>query len=154
MAAARQARKPKPRSRSGYEERIQADLEERGIAYEYEPVAFKITVPVPRIKCQDCGAAITRVTRYTPDFRLGGRDHYLEAKGKLTAHERRRLEAFFEQHVKGKPGWRFRILFMRDNWMTPKKKARYSDWARKLGIECAVGEAVPEAWVQFRRTEG
>jgi len=36
---------------------------------------------------------------------------------------------------------------MRDNWLTAGKKERYTDWARKLGIECAVGEDIPEDWL-------
>lgn len=126
-----------------------ADLEARDIYYEYEPRAFPITVEVPRVKCPACGSKITRVTRYTPDFQLGGGEFWVEAKGKLTPSDRRRLEAFQAQHVKGKPGVRFRVIFMRDNWLTGKKRKRYSDWAREAGIECAVGARIPEEWTSW-----
>lgn len=126
-----------------------ADLEARGVYFEYEPRAFAITVEVPRIKCQACGSKITRVTRYTPDFQLGGADFWVEAKGKLTPNDRRRLEAFQAQHVTGKPGVRFRVIFMRDNWLTGTKRKRYSDWARETGIVCAVGDRIPEEWTKW-----
>lgn len=124
-----------------------ADLTARGIEFEYEAETFKITVPVSRVKCQACGVDVTRVTRYTPDFRFYRGIHrwplYVEAKGKLTPHERRRLEAFRAQHAAG-----FAILFQRDNWLTAGKKKRYSDWAEELGIPWAVGERIPEEWLQ------
>ena len=125
------------------------DLDSRGVFYEYEPVAHRIVVPVPRLKCPKCGSAITRETRYTPDFRIGGYDIWIEAKGKLTPNDQRRLIAFQEQHVKDKPGVRFYVIFMRDNWLTRTKRARYTDWARKHDIPCAVGNSIPEEWVKW-----
>lgn len=126
-----------------------ADLEARGIAYAYEPDALKIVIPVARVRCQVCGEAVTRVTRYTPDFRFvrDGSWFYVEAKGKLTPHERRRLEAFWEQWC-GEGGYGFAVLFQRNNWLTAGKKKRYSDWAEELGIPWAVGERIPEEWLQ------
>jgi hypothetical protein len=126
------------------------DLDERGIHYEYEPRAFRITVPVPRLKCQVCGEKITRETRYTPDFQIAGYEIWIEAKGKLTPNDQRRLIAFNEQHVIDKPGIRFYLLFMRDNWLTPKKRKRYTEWASDNGINCAVGTSVPEEWVKWK----
>lgn len=128
-----------------------ARLEARGVSYEYEPDTFDIVVDVPRVKCQACGVQVRRKTRYTPDFRFfdgEGNAVYVEAKGKLTAHERRRLEAFVSQYIEGQRFVFFGILFMRDNWLTAGKKERYTDWARKLGIECAVGEDIPEDWIK------
>lgn len=128
-----------------------ASLEARGVDYEYEAETFKITVPVARVKCQACGVDVTRATRYTPDFRFllaDGECLYVEAKGKLTPHERRRLAAFQEQHINGSRYTGFAILFQRNNWLTPAKKARYSDWADEHGIPWAVGESVPEEWLQ------
>jgi len=126
-----------------------ADLEARRIEYEYEPDTFSIVVDVPRVKCQECGVQVQRKTRYTPDFRfvVAGEQLYVEAKGKLTPHERRRLEAFWEQHVRNSGCRDFSILFMRDNWLTAGKKERYTDWARKLGIRCAVGDSIPGEWL-------
>lgn len=137
------------RARSGFERRIMADLKARGIAYAYEPDALKIVIPVARVRCQACGEAVTRVTRYTPDFRFvrGGNWFYVEAKGKLTPHERRRLAAFWEQWC-GEGGYGFAVLFQRNNWLTAGKKKRYSDWAEELGIPWAVGERIPEEWLQ------
>lgn len=124
-----------------------ADLEARGEFFLYEPDTFKITVPVARVKCQECGVAVTRVTRYTPDFLVhrsnGDGIIYVEAKGKLTPHERRRLEAFHAQYGH----LAFAVIFQRNNWLTPAKKARYSDWADEHGIPWAVGESVPEEWL-------
>lgn len=126
-----------------------ADLDERGVLYEYEPRSFPITTPVPRLKCPDCGAAITRRTRYTPDFliRKGAQEVYIEAKGKFTPNDQRRVLAFYEEHVKGKPGVRFYMLFMRNDWLTKKHKNRNTDWCRKNGINCGVGDSIPEEWI-------
>jgi hypothetical protein len=60
------------------------------------------------------------------------------------------LIAFNEQHVSDKPGIRFYLLFMRDNWLTAKKRKRYTEWASDNGINCAVGTSVPEEWVKWK----
>lgn len=141
----------RPTSRSGFERAVMRDLDERGVNYEYEPQAFQIEVEVPRIKCQACGAAIIRKTRYTPDLRLPGEFHYIECKGKLTPNEQRRLKAFHVQHVLNHPNRRFRILFMRDNWLTKNKRKRYTEWATEAGIESAVGTRIPDGWITWER---
>ena len=136
-------------SRSGFERAIMRDLDDRGVHYDYESRAFRIIVPVPRLKCQECGAKITRETRYTPDFQIAGYEVWIEAKGKLTPNDQRRIVAFNEQHVLNKPGVRYYLLFMRDNWLTKTKRKRYTDWARDNGIRCAVGAEVPEEWLKW-----
>jgi hypothetical protein len=59
------------------------------------------------------------------------------------------LIAFNEQHVIDKPGIRFYLLFMRDNWLTKNKRKRYTDWASEHEINSAVGESIPEEWVKW-----
>jgi hypothetical protein len=80
---------------------------------------------------------------------MHGHFNYIEAKGKLTPNEQRRLLAFKRQYIDGHPEHRFRIMFMRNNWLTKKQRARYVDWAEKNEIECVVGVSIPEEWVTY-----
>jgi len=128
--------------RSGLEDRVIADLEKRGIPYGYETKTFKFPRRVHRGLCGACGSKDVSVEReYTPDLEVGG--FWVEIKGKLTGEIRSRMEDF----LKAYPGIDLRFLFQRDNWITKKHKARYSDWCTKLGLKYYVGEEVPEEWI-------
>lgn len=127
--------------RSGYEKRVTDDLTKREIEYFYEPDILVYPFPIRGSKCTQCGSPATRTGRYTPDLKfLNG--SYCELKGKLTSANRTRLVAFRA----ARPEVVLRILFQADNWTTSKHKQRYTDWAKSVGFECAVGESIPLAW--------
>lgn len=133
--------------RSGFEARVAEDLKKRGIPFEYEPTTFVLhVVDVGRL-CNSCGSNdVARVSRYTPDFRLGN-NRYVETKGRLTSKERRIILAFWEQVAKPND-LGYYVLLQRDNWMTKAKKQRYSDWLKRMGIPYAVGEKIPDEWTR------
>ena len=128
--------------RSGFEQKLRAQLDEDGVAYKYEPESFVLRLKVPGHQCNECGSKdVGRDSRYTPDFLLTGPDLFIEAKGKFTAKDRKRCLAFHEQfgHL------RYAIVFMRNNRLTKGSETYYTDWALKHGIPCAVG-SIPEEW--------
>lgn len=130
---------------STYEDNIIKDLEDRGVAYEYEPRSFKYTRPVHRGRCTVCESKSVVVERsYTPDIRLLLSDTWIEAKGKFTPENRGKMEDF----LRGNPEIDLRFLFQRDNWITKNHKSKYSDWCKKLGVKYAIGIRVPDEWVE------
>lgn len=129
--------------RSGYEERIAADLKERSVEFTYEANCLAYDLPVKGAVCGKCRApAVFRTAHYTPDFYFKN-GTYVEAKGKFTSTNRTRLVAFRAS----RPDVILRLLFQADNWLTSKHKQRYSDWATKNGIDWAIGESVPGIWL-------
>ena len=138
----------KTRFRSKFEARVAANMDRNGIGWKYEPTTFRILLPATRGHiCADCRSKqISRETTYTPDFQLEN-GIYVEAKGKFDARSRKAILAF---------AWRYplsplRLVFQRDNWMTPRRKQRYSDWAKANGFVFAIGESVPVAWIKEKR---
>lgn len=138
-----------PAYRSKFEERLGAELTRAGIQFQYEHRPFAISVPTGH-KCQRCEADVYRKSRFTPDFFIGqpkldGYDGWIiEAKGKFTANDRKRLLALvgtYGMHYK------FGILFMRDNKLSKSSNTRYSDWCKQHGIEYAVGTFKKE-WLE------
>jgi hypothetical protein len=120
-----------------------ADLDKRGIKYEYEQTKFTYIRPVRSAHCRGCGGReVGRIARYTPDLKVRGM--FIELKGRLTSSNRTQLVEFSED----RPDVKLRLLFQRDNFLTTKKRVRYSEWAKSKGFECAVGEKVPDAWLQ------
>ena len=128
--------------RSKFETRVGIDLEERGIAFEYELESYKYKAKPYNAKCEDCnGKNVFETRSYTPDFFLPN-GVIVEAKGRWRPKERKILKALQESN----PELDIRMLFMRDNWLTTKHLQRYSDWCNKNNIEYAVGR-VPESWL-------
>lgn len=110
----------------------------------YEPQTYKFKVPITGSKgiCLACGSsAVSKYSHYSPDFEIGVRT-FIEAKGKFTSSNRRRLVAFSEEH----PDVKICILFQRDNWLTGKHASKYSQWAKKYGFTYAIGEHPPVEW--------
>lgn len=129
--------------RSGYERGVREWLDAYGVPYEYETRQYNITVAVPGCYCLGCGAKkILRDTTYTPDFYLPSTGVVLETKGKFDARARKIALAMLEQY----PEVDYRIMLQRDNWLTGKKKQRYSDWLEKHQIPHSVGKYPPPAW--------
>lgn len=137
---------------SGLEEKVIKDLEERGIRYEYEPEEIEYEKSIHRAHCKRCGRGdgCVQFRRYVPDLRINveGQSFLVEIKGKFTAENRGRMEAVRKTH----PDLDLRFLFQRDNWLTRKQKTRYSDWATAHGFQWAVGEKVPQEWLEVRQS--
>lgn len=119
--------------RSGFEEKIAGQLKAFGVDWSYETSKLKYTVE--------------RV--YTPDFDIiiGPPNNpknvlYIESKGYFTSADRTKLLRVKEAH----PEKDIRLVFQVDNWMTKRKKQRYTDWATKHGFPCAVGK-IPDDWL-------
>lgn len=82
---------------------------------------------------------------YIPDFPLRKKDGtlmFIEYKGYLRPSDRAKMIAV----KKCNPNLDIRIVFARDNYLTKRKKSRYSDWARSNGFPCSIG-TVPKEWV-------
>ena len=137
-------KRPAPKRRSGFEDRVEASLKAKGVRYKYEPKTYEVWVEtaVRGAVCRECGhTKFKKKQTYTPDFVLSNGVH-IEAKGRLTVDNRRKYLAFVEQY----PGIKFRLLFQRDNPITKGSKTKYSDWCTKNGIEYSIGEEVPDEW--------
>ena len=117
-------------SRSTLEERVQADLDYRGIAYEYEPCKLPYTV--------------TR--NYIPDLKIG--DIYVEVKGYFRSEAQRKMRNMKELH----PELDIRFLFQRNNSPVQGAKKRKdgtkmtcAEWAEKHNFIYAEG-MIPDEW--------
>lgn len=134
-------RKARPQYRSNFEGGLGARLEREGVPFQYEAETYTIYLQVPGAKCLKCDGKAIKESRYTPDFFLpsGGsqRAWVIEAKGKFTPRDRKRVLALLE-YWPGLRG-RFAMLFMRDNKLSKSSKTRYSDWCKANGIPYAIG---------------
>lgn len=133
-----------PKYRSGLERRVVADLERRGIEFEYEPSPLPYFTKVRMGVCPSCGSPnVYQHHWYTPDL-VFPNGVYVEIKGKFTGTMRTKMLAV----KKNNPDSDIRMLFQSDNWISKKKASRYSDWCEKNGFTYHIGEEVPESWVQ------
>jgi hypothetical protein len=82
---------------------------------------------------------------YTPDFIIGSL--IIEAKGRFVSSDRTKMLAAKEAN----PNLDIRMLFMRDQWCTKKKRKRYSDWCNDHNIPFAFGTALPKSWLRESR---
>jgi hypothetical protein len=130
--------------RSGLEARVIDDLEQRGIKYEYETTSYEWFDKSPGV-CEACDTkGATYVSRwYTPDIWLPMERYWVEVKGKFTARDRKIALGVQYSH----PDVEIRFLFQKDNWLTPVRAQRYSEWAIKNGFKCAIGERIPDEWI-------
>lgn len=132
--------------RSKFEARLGDGLDKAGIPFGYETETFKIVVPVRGVRCVGCKSNIVvRDTRYTPDFFFPR--WIIEAKGRFTANDRKRVLAVRAALYDAKDARLFGMLFMRDNTLSKSSKTRYSDWCRETGVPFAVGEFKKE-WLK------
>lgn len=140
---------------SGYEAKVLSDLEERGIPFSYNPDSLEIQLPLRGGHCTKCGGSGKELYKsgvYTVDVRLEGPEdyqwptcRYVELKGRLTSFDRTRLKALWAAW-----GQKFKlfILFQRDNTINKGSKTRYSDWAKGVGFTVAVGDKIPQEWIE------
>lgn len=121
--------------RSGFEEKVQKNLKERGITYEYEGKENVIHYTIPESS-----------HKYTPDFifnRGDGSKLYVEAKGRLDPADRFKMILVKKQH----PELDIRLLFMRDQPIRKGSKTMYSTWAEKNNFKYSIGLEVPNEWL-------
>ena len=111
--------------RSGLEQRIADQLDERGAKYEYESVNISYEA----------------VHRYTPDFVLPN-GVILEIKGRFTGKDRTKHLQIKKAH----PDLDIRFVFQRNNTLGPKSSTRYSEWCEKHGFQYCFIE-IPAEWL-------
>jgi DNA-directed RNA polymerase subunit RPC12/RpoP len=133
----------KPNYRSKLEERVCNNLRNRRIDFTYEPYQIAYTTEVRPAYCANCGhKVILKERNYTPDVVLGN-GIVVEIKGKFTGEMRTKMLAVRRCN----PDLDIRMLFQANNWLTRKKKQRYSDWCDRNGFIYHVGEQIPSDWV-------
>ena len=133
--------------RSKYEKLIAQDLFSRGVTYGYEKYSYEYDAPISqrRVSCLSCGSTdLVRTAWYTPDFWLPS-GTIVEAKGRFTAFDRRKILAVREDHEELLEN--LKMIFMRDNKIHKNSTTKYSDWCEANGIDYAIGTAVPEEWL-------
>lgn len=108
----------KPRSK--FEGRVRDAL---GAAWAYETVSLPYTL----------------ANHYWPDFVQENRRVLIEAKGRFTGHDRRKMLAAKAAN----PDWEFRICFMRNNALYKGSKSTYMGWAAKHGFRATVFPVLP-----------
>ena len=118
-------------SRSTLEERVQQNLNARGVAYEYEPC--KLPYVVER--------------NYIPDLKIN--DMYIEVKGYFRQDAQRKMRSMKEQH----PDLDIRFLFQRNKSTIQGAKKRKdgtkmtcAEWAKRHGFIYAE-EIIPDEWL-------
>lgn len=82
---------------------------------------------------------------YLTDFKIttkSGHDIYVETKGRLTSHDRKKYLAV----RKSNPGIDLRFVFGRNNMIGKSPKNRYSDWCEANGFKYAF-EEIPSEWL-------
>ena len=135
-------RKKRAIRRSGFEDKVEANLKQRGIQYEYEKHKLKYT----KVVCPHCGRDASTGS-YTPDFvfaRPSGVRLVVECKGYLDSPTR----TLMERVKRDNPTEDIRFLFQRDNPIRKGSKTRYTEWALKKGFPSAVGIEVPSDWLK------
>lgn len=113
----------KAKRRSHFEDTIEKTLKQTIKNLEYEPEAFTYVLE----------------RKYTPDFYIPDLDIYLEAKGLFTSADRTKMLNFKRQY----PTIDIRLIFMQDNWLSKKRKKRYSEWAKDNGFPYSVWPHLP-----------
>jgi hypothetical protein len=78
---------------------------------------------------------------YTPDFFLAS-GIIIEAKGRFTAADRRKMLAVKRDH----PELQLVLLFMRNNKIRKNSQTKYSDWCEANGFDYAIG-TLKEEWL-------
>lgn len=119
--------------RSGFEEKFAAYLKAKRVFYSYENtrVPYQVTI----------------TNNYLPDFEISKDNNdvmFIECKGYFTPSDRKKLLFVRESN----PFIDLRIVFQYDNWMTKKRKKRYSDWCKDHGFKYHVGASLPKEWLE------
>lgn len=129
--------------RSEYERRQANRLIANGVVFLYESIQMGYEGAVTNGFCADCNSPNVLTKRlYTPDFYFPDTEIFVETKGKFDAPNRTKMK-----QVCGQGSEDIRMVFMRDNWLTRKKKMSYSRWCTINDIQYAVGD-IPLEWVK------
>lgn len=114
--------------RSGLEEKIASQLEDLGVAVEYEKFKIKYKVNEDRT--------------YTPDWKLPN-GIIVESKGRFTATDRKKHLLVKAQ----RPDLDIRFVFSNSRAKLNKgSKTTYADWCNKHGFIFA-DKLIPEEWL-------
>lgn len=76
---------------------------------------------------------------YHPDWTVDDGAWYLEAKGKFTGADRRKMLAV----IRDNPGVDIRMVFMRNNKLSKVSKTTYGAWCDKHGIKWSLFPKLP-----------
>lgn len=115
--------------RSGLEEKVSKQLEDLGVAYEYEKL--KITYEVHENRT------------YTPDFKILANGIIVETKGRFVTADRKKHLLIKKQH----PEIDIRFVFSNSNAKLQKKSpTSYADWCNKNGFLYA-DKLIPQEWL-------
>ena len=115
--------------RSGLEVSVGKQLNEEGVAWNYEPYRIPYT---PKIQ------------HYTPDFSIGsvGRELLIETKGRFLAKDRTKHLLLKEEY----PNMDLRFVFTNPNQKLYKgSRTTYGQWCDKHGFKYAKG-TIPREW--------
>lgn len=86
---------------------------------------------------------VLETRKYTPDFTLPNKV-ILEAKGRMTGRDRKKMLLVKEQH----PDRDIRFVFMYPkNKLSAKSNTRYWQWAEKHGFPWC-GPEIPKEWLE------
>ena len=118
--------------RSAFEKEIADQAKKDRIKFEYEPSEGRIEW-------------VDKVKTYTPDFVLPN-GIIVEAKGRLTVHDRKKHMQIKKQH----PDLDIRFIFQYNNPITKGSKTRYTDWADKNGFPWAM-KHIPKEWKKEKK---
>ncbi len=125
-------------SRGSLEPKVMADLEARGISYEYEPFSLKYVFEAS----------------YTPDIVLPN-GVIVEIKGKFDRDDQRKMDLVVKQH----PDKDIRIVFQRlKTGLIGSAKRKdgtrmtHKEWADRRGIKCAEMK-IPEEWLEYENED-
>lgn len=114
--------------RSDFEIDIANELDDKGIAFEYE----HLRIPYQR-----------KPSKYLVDIELPN-GIFLEIKGLFTGSDRTKHLLIKKQH----PDLDIRFIFQRaKNKLNKKSKTTYGDWCDKHGFKWAEGH-VPDEWLE------
>ena len=129
--------------RSEYERRQARRLIENEIPFVYEETTLDYRSVVRNALCDMCGSTYcTQLRSYTPDFYFPLTGVFVETKGKFDAPNRTKMKQVCQQSEQD-----IRMVFMRDNFLTKKKKMSYGRWCDINKIQWAVGD-IPIEWTR------
>lgn len=114
--------------KSGLEETISNQINDKGIKVEYETEQVTYSIPASD-------------HTYHPDFRLPN-GIYVETKGRFVIADRKKHLLIKEQH----PELDIRFVFSNSrNKINKNSKTTYADWCTKHGFKYA-DKTIPEEW--------
>ena len=117
--------------RSGLEKRIADDLTKRGVAFEYEKLKIKYSVP-------------SRESKYTPDFVILDNGIIVEGKGMFDADDRQKHLLIQAQ----RPDLDIRFVFSRSAAPIYKgSPTTHASWCEKYGFLYA-DKLIPSEWLK------